>query len=550
MAASPLVATLVSVLLRNPILCGSSPDPCILRVGGHYFIATSTFEWFPGVRLHHSTDLRHWRRLRSPLDRPGQMDLRGVPDSGGVWAPSLSHDGGRFHLVYPLITARRAWPLVSVSNYLVSAPDIGGPWSDPVFLHGRGWDPSLFHEADHDGRSRTWLLNMALDQRPGRQAFRGIELQEVAWPAAGAGAGAPRLVGAPKTIFAGTSLGSTEGPHLYRHQGRFYLLTAEGGTSWDHAVTVARAERIHGPYLADPAGPMLTSRGRPDLPLQKAGHGSLVCTPGGEWYLAHLCARPLLPEQLSPLGRETALQRVIWTVDGGPRLDDADPRPRSRVHVALQPGPAPAPGPDRDDFDGPALSPVWSTLRAAPEEHWLSLGQRPGYLRLRGREALFSWHETSVVARPWRSLSTTMETSLEFEPDDDHQAAGLICWRDSRDFLFLAVTWNGAVGKHLALLQMDRGHPRATDAAPVPLERGRPCHLRAHVAERAIGFWWSADGETWQPIGSIFSTGQLADEYDAKDSFTGAFAGMAAQDVAYRRKTADFAYFSLRDHAT
>ena len=547
MAATPMVATLVSVLVRNPILCGLAPDPCILGVGGDYFIATSTFEWFPGVRLHHSTDLARWRQLRSPLDRSGQLDLRGVPDSAGVWAPSLSHDGGRFHLVYPLITARHAWPLISVSNYLVSAPDIEGPWSDPVFLHGRGWDPSLFHERDDQGRPRTWLLSMALDQRPDRRWFRGIELQELAWPADREAA--PRLVGAPRTVFEGTSLGLTEGPHLYRHERRYYLLTAEGGTSWDHAVTIARADGIDGPYVPDPAGPMLTSRGRPDLRLQKAGHGSLVCTPEGQWYLAHLCARPLLPERLSPLGRETALQRVVWTADGWPRLEGGDPRPRAAVYVPVPSRSELAPEPDCDDFDAPTLAPVWSTLRVAPEEHWLSLRQRSGHLRLRGREALFSWHETSLVGRPWRSLSMTMTTTVEFEPDDDHQAAGLVCWRDSRDFLFLAVTWSGAVGKHLALLQMDMGRARC-DLTPVPLERGRPCHLRARVADRVIDFCWSEDGETWQPIGSTFSTGQLADEYDGKGSFTGAFAGLAAQDVAYRRKTADFAHFTMLDHAT
>ncbi|GAB3980618.1 glycoside hydrolase family 43 protein [Plantactinospora veratri] len=270
-------------LIRNPVLPGFNPDPSILRVGTDYYIATSTFEWYPGVRLHHSTDLVRWRPLGGVLTERRLLDLTGAGDSNGVWAPDLSYVDGEFHLLYTDVAsfASGYW---DPQNYLVTARDLAGPWSDPVVLHGRGFDPSLFH--DEDGT--TWMLSMAADWRPGRDRFAGIEIQQYDREAR-------LLVGTERTIFQGTTAGTTEAPHLYQKDGWYYLVTAEGGTSWTHQVTVARSRSLFGPYEVDPAGPMLTSYGRPELELQKAGHGSLVSTPDGRWYLAHLTARPYTP---------------------------------------------------------------------------------------------------------------------------------------------------------------------------------------------------------------------------------------------------------------
>ncbi|WP_280338089.1 family 43 glycosylhydrolase [Salinicola acroporae] len=159
-------------LIANPILPGFHPDPSILRVGDDYYIATSTFEWFPGVALYHSRDLTQWRQLPSPLDRRSQLDMIGDIDSGGVWAPCLSYAHGRFHLIYTDVKSRRG-AFKDTHNYLVSTERIEGPWSEPVSLNSSGFDPSLFH--DDDGSS--WLLNMIWDFRKGRNAFAGIALQ-------------------------------------------------------------------------------------------------------------------------------------------------------------------------------------------------------------------------------------------------------------------------------------------------------------------------------------------------------------------------------------
>jgi len=318
-------------LIRNPVLPGFHPDPSILRVGTDYYIATSTFEWYPGVRLHHSTDLVHWRPLGGVLTERRLLDLTGADDSCGVWAPNLSYVDGTFHLLYTDVSsfASGYW---DPQNYLTTATDIAGPWSDPVVLHARGFDSSLFHDAD----GTTWMLWMTADWRPGHNRFAGIRIQQY-------DRAARRLVGTERLIFTGTAAGLTEGPLLYRRAGWYYLVTAEGGTSYEHQVTVARARTLFGPYEPDPAGPMLSSYHSPELALQKAGHGSLVRTPRGHWYLAHLVGRPYPPHRRCVLGRETAIQAVHWSDDGWPRIDGAVPAEVVPAPPDARTGPAQAP---------------------------------------------------------------------------------------------------------------------------------------------------------------------------------------------------------------
>ncbi|HEY1405140.1 MAG TPA: glycoside hydrolase family 43 protein, partial [Spirochaetota bacterium] len=267
--------------IHNPVLPGFHPDPSILRVGNDFYIATSTFEWFPGVMIHHSQDLVNWEFCVTPLDRVSQLDLIGNPDSCGIWAPCLSHDGQLFHLIYTDVKNTDGIYKDS-HNFLVTAPTIHGPWSEPIFMNSSGFDPSLFH--DDDGRK--WFVNVRWDHRKGKDPFGGIVLQEY-------DPSAKKLSGPIKTIFTGTPIGLNEGPHLYKRNGWYYLLTAEGGTFTEHAVTFARSRSIAGPYELHPQNPILTAYGYPVEELQRAGHASLVDTPNGEWYLAHLCGRPL-----------------------------------------------------------------------------------------------------------------------------------------------------------------------------------------------------------------------------------------------------------------
>jgi xylan 1,4-beta-xylosidase len=283
-------------MIRNPILKGFNPDPSIVRVGDDFYIATSTFEWFPGVQIHHSRDLKQWRLLTRPLNRASQLNMLGDPDSCGIWAPCLSHDGTRFHLIYTDVKrygqtamgGNAGTSFRDFHNYLVTADRIDGDWSDPITLNSSGFDPSLFH--DEDGHK--YLINMLWDHRPEHNRFAGIVAQEYSERE-------QKLIGERKLIFKGTPLSLTEAPHLYKRNGWYYLLTAEGGTAFNHAVAMARSHNLFGPYELHPQVYILSARTRPDAPLQRAGHADLVDTKAGETYMVYLCGRSRIAAAVS-----------------------------------------------------------------------------------------------------------------------------------------------------------------------------------------------------------------------------------------------------------
>ena len=291
--------------LLNPILPGFHPDPSALRVGDDFYIATSTFEWWPGVDIYHSKDLVNWEWAVAPLSRISQADLLGDYNSGGIWAPHLSYGKGRFWLAYTDVKSATAFK--DTLNYIITAPQITGPWSDPVFVTASGFDPSLFH--DDDGR--CYFLNMLFDWRLENPGFAGTVIQEF-------DTGSMHLVGRRRHFYKGTDLGVCEGPQILKKDGYYYLLCAAGGTGYMHAATVARARTLAGPWEDSPFHPLLTARDVPDNPLQKSGHACFLSV-GDEWYITHLCARPLTRRGNCTLGRETALQKIEW-VDGWPRL--------------------------------------------------------------------------------------------------------------------------------------------------------------------------------------------------------------------------------------
>lgn len=544
-------------MITNPILPGFHADPSICRVpgtdGDDYYIATSTFEWWPGVRIHHSRDLVHWRHHSYALTRTSQLDLTGHPDSAGVWAPCLSYAAGQFWLIYTDVRSTLG-AFKDTHNYLVTAPCIEGPWSEPVYLNSSGFDPSLFH--DDDGRH--WLVNQQWTHMPGKNHFNGILLQEY-------DATARRLVGPVTNIYRGTALGVVEGPHLYRRHGWYYLLTAEGGTFYEHAVTLARSRQLDGPYETLPGNPLLTAWQRPTDGLQRAGHASLVETAGGEWFLAHLCGRPLEwtgPHAASnnpangydglhcPLGRETALQRLRWRDDDWPEVVGG-PQPRLQIEAPdLPPHPFPD-EPTRDDFDSTTFNGHLNALRKPVDESWASLTARPGHLRLTGRESLMSLFDQSLIARRQQHFHCRAETRLDFAPENLHQMAGLVAYYNTRNHAYLHVTHDDDTGARVAALHVNRDGAISAAAAPMPLPAG-PVELAVAFAHDTYQFHLKPHGGAWQPIGPALDTAMLSDEaatcfvngFATSFGFTGNFIGLACQDLAGTRKHADFDHFS------
>jgi xylan 1,4-beta-xylosidase len=530
----------------NPILRGFNPDPSILRVGNDYYIATSTFEWFPGVQIHHSRDLIHWRLLTRPLRRKTQLDMRGDPDSCGVWAPCLTHADGKFWLIYTdvkrygrtTVGGASGASLRDFHNCLVTAETIDGEWSDPVFVNSSGFDPSLFH--DDDGRK--YFVNMLWDHRPGQNRFVGIVCQEYSHHER-------RLIGERRVIFKGTPLGLTEAPHIYKRDGWYYLITAEGGTGWNHAVTMARSRDVWGPYELHPDTYILSARTRPDSELQRAGHGDLVETPDGETWMAYLCGRPLRNRGRCVLGRETAIQRMVWGADGWLRTTGNDAVPQLRVTAPALPAyPWPA-TPVRSEFEAPELPIDFQWLRSPKPERLFSLTARRGHLRLFGRETIGSLFEQALVARRQQDFCYTAATRVDFEPQHYQQAAGLVCYYGGSKFHYLHITHDDTHGRHLRVMSALPDSPQA-DAftAPIPL-KPRAIELRVDVDYERLRFAFREEGGAWRVLPEQFDASILSDEATApgNPNFTGAFVGMACQDMAGTALHADFDWFEYRE---
>lgn len=513
-------------VIHNPILKGFNPDPCLVRVGDIYYIVVSSFEWLPGVRVYQSTDLVEWEHNTDILTH--QVDLRGNPKNCSIWAPQLSHHDGLFYLIYTDVKSTKR-PFKDCHNYLITAQAIEGPWSDPVYLNSSGFDPSLYH--DEDGRK--WLLNELWDYRitEGNKSC-GIVIQEYD-PVR------QQLTGTPIKIFDCTPLKKTEAPHIYKRQGYYYLITAEGGTGSDHAVTVARSTTLLGPYEVDPLNPMLTSRNNPELPLQCAGHGSLVETPDGEWYMAHLCTRPL-EGQYAILGRETALQQVYWNEEGWLRLTSGGNTPLLEV---------PAPKGTRareqvqmldfeDDFSGTELKKKWNTLRIAASESWCSLVERPGWLRIRAGESLQSLFDHHILAIRQTDKSFRAETALEYEPDTYLQMAGLLLYLNEDNYLYAYISYEEGRGKVLRLMRC-QADEFTLEPVIIGLNEGELLRIAVEVQEVTGQFIYYTDKDTeWKPLGEPQNISFLS------GGFTGNFVGIAAHDMQqFGGSSADFSYF-------
>ncbi len=521
-------------MIQNPVLPGFNPDASIVRVGEDYYVATSTFEWFPGVQIYHSKDLANWRLIPHALQRRSQLDLLGSPSSGGVWAPAISYDNGLYYLIYTDVKARKG-VYKDLRNYLVTSESMEGPWSEPVFLNGSGFDPYLFHEDD----GTKWLLNMQWDFRDGHNRFAGIVMQQY-------DPEQQKLVGPVRSLYKGTSLGVTEGPQLFKRNGFYYLLVAEGGTGANHAATLARSERLEGPYETDPEYPVLTTRESASYPLQNAGHGMVVETQIGQWYMCHICSRPFAGTKLNPLGRETSLQRCEWTEDGWLRLAHGGRLPALEAPLPDLPIHAWPELAEKDDFDEETLALHYQTLRVPADGSWLSLSERPGYLRLYGRESLHSWFRQSMVARRLQHVRCTVETSLEFAPEHFMQMAGLVFYYDESDYYYLRVTRDERRGLVLGLSCSVGGKYSEHKESELDVDGWPAYFLRADVRGRSLRFLASPDGAQWTEVGGERDIGTLSDEYGGKLGFTGAMIGLCAQDINGTSKHADFDYLTYR----
>jgi xylan 1,4-beta-xylosidase len=396
----------------NPVIPGFYPDPSVCRVGNNYYLVTSTFEYFPGVPIFHSHDLIHWRQIGNCLTHASQLPLANARSSGGIFAPTIRHHAGVFYMATTNVSSGK--------HLYVFTEDPAGNWSEPVWVEQGGIDPSLFF--DDDGKIYFTCTNLG-----GIYQFQ-IDIQT----------GQPLTE--PCKVWSGTGGRYPEAPHLYKINGRYYLMIAEGGTEYGHMETIARSHSPWGPFEPCPRNPILTHRNRGVHPIQGTGHGDIIEAHDGSWWIVFLAFRRM--EQYSNyhhLGRETFLAPLTWDKDGWPVVYREGTVELEMEAECLPPHPW-EPEPTCDDFDSTTLKPYWNFLRNPRLEDW-SLTERPGWLRLKGSTVTLDDVDTpAFVGRRQQHPACRAAVHLDFSPQRDHEEAGLTVFMNEGHHYEIAVT--------------------------------------------------------------------------------------------------------------
>ncbi|WP_154058317.1 glycoside hydrolase family 43 protein [Pseudescherichia vulneris] len=536
-------------LIQNPILPGFNADPSIIRVEDTYYIASSTFEWFPGVRLHESKDLQHWNLLPSPLSTSTLLDMKGNPSSGGIWAPDLSYAEGKFWLVYTDVKVTEG-AFKDMTNYLSTATDIRGPWTDPIKLNGVGFDASLFH--DEDGRK--YIVQQTWDHREYHHPFNGITLTELDIHTL------KPMPETARTLYRGTAVALVEGPHIYKLNGYYYLFAAQGGTVFTHQEVVARSKTLDAnSFETQPGEVFLTNVDTPDSYIQKQGHGALVSTPKGEWYYASLCARPWNragesaydPRGWSTLGRETSIQKVYWDEEGWPRIEGGHggktfvKGPVDAIHTESAEDHS-----QHDEFDTPTLDLNWNTLRVPFTEKMGTTGG--GKLTLIGQGSLANTHDLSLIARRWQAFYFDAQVKVKFNPFTYQQMAGLTNYYNDRHWSFVFITWNEINGSVIEIAENNRGKytSHLKDKAIKIPEDTEYVWFRTKVRKETYTYEYSLDGTSFTEIPVTLDAAILSDDYVLQSYggfFTGAFVGLAVVDYSGYAAKAEFYHFDYHE---
>ena len=506
------------------MLSGFYPDPSICRVGEDYYLVTSTFEYYPGLPIFHSRDLTHWHQLGHVLDRPSQLPLDEVRPSGGLYAPTIRFSNGMFYVINTLMNGKNR-----SGNFIVTATNPAGPWSEPYWLEDApGIDPSLFF--DEDGHA--WYVGNRMAAQSQYEGHTEIWLQELDIKNM-------RLTGGVHVLWDGALKKAiwAEAPHIYRIQGHYYLMIAEGGTAHNHAVTIARSDAVTGPYEGNPRNPILTHRHLGlNYPIIGTGHADLVETQTSEWWMVCLAMRPY-GGYFYNLGRETFLAPVRWE-EGWPIVSPGTGRVEFTYPVPNLPEQTWPSAPARDDFDASTLETHWNFLRT-PRDEFYSLSECPGHLRLHLRpQRLSAWTNPSFVGRRQQHIHFRAQCALEFAPQNEHECAGLTLTQNN-DFHFLFVITK-ITGPLIRLIKRAHGKEEILAEQLIDLAK---FYLKVEAHEQQYGFYFAYEPEgQWQAIaedidGRILST-------PIAGGFVGAYIAMyASSNGQPSTNYADFDWF-------
>lgn len=493
---------------RNPILRGFYPDPSITRAGDDYYLVTSTFSYFPGLPVFHSKDLVSWTQIGNAIDRPDQLDFGKLGLSRGVFAPAIEHKDGIFYILNTCVDCG--------GNFVITATDPAGPWSDPAWLPdlAHGIDPSLFFDAD----GSAWLLNNG--PPPGEPLYEGhraIWIQ--AFDPKALKTFGPRTLLVNGGVDISTKPVWIEGPHITRKDGWYYLTAAEGGTAEGHSQVALRSKTVTGPYEPFAGNPILTQRDLPRgrvNPITSAGHADLVQIPSGDWWATFLAVRPYEGDFYNT-GRETFLMPVDWSGEW-PRITapgEEIPHVAPRPNLPAQPAPAvPTSGAFlvRDTFEGETLPPYWMMMRN-PRSRWYAL--EDGALRLEARPVgLGDFGNPSFLGRRQQHQNASAATIVRFAPRRDGDEAGIVALQNDEYWYFLGVGMEG--GRHVVKLERragpgDPAGGTLVASAPLDTAPGAPVRLKITARGAEYDFHYAAGDGAWRTLrtgedGKILST--------------------------------------------
>lgn len=500
---------------QNPVIPGYYPDPSVCRVGDDFYLVNSSFQFFPGVPVFHSKDLVHWEQIGHVLDRPSQLDLTGAAASGGIFAPTIRHHEGKYYMIttniQKLFTGKDG-------NFIVTADHPAGPWSEPVWVEGiYGIDPSLFWEDGHCYITWSAMDHIAMteiDTTTGKQLTK------------------------PVSIWNGTGGSSPEGPHIYKKDGYYYLLIAEGGTEHGHKVTIARSKSIYGPYESNPANPILTQVGKESVNslLQGTGHADLVQATDGSWWMVYLGFRDTAGKQLHTLGRETNLAPVRWDEGAWPVVN-------ATGHVDIQMNAKTLPqvvypqAPVRADFSKDKLGMEWVYFDNPIEKNYV-LSNNKLQLKATGVTLDAPASSPTFLMRRQTDVNAVVTTQLSLKNSRKGDVAGLTVYMDPHGHYDVAVVEDN--GGQFVQLRYRLGEMMHVEKS-VKVASGSSVQLRVKADANFYAFSFSTDGgKTFRELGKM-NTFFLATE--TLGGFTGMMFGVFAQGDEGTRAVANVDWF-------
>lgn len=509
----------------NPILPGWYSDPSICTNGeGDYFLVTSTFTYFPGVPIFHSKDLVNWKQIGHILDRPSQLvNMNGQNVSGGIFAPAISYNP--HNKTYYMITTN-----VGAGNFFVKTQDPFGEWSDPIMLpEVTGIDPSFFFDDNGD----AYIINNddAPDNKPEYSGHRTIRIQK--FDIKNDKTVGPRLILVNKGARPEDKPIWIEGPHMYKINGKYFLMSAEGGTGGWHSEVIFRGDSPMGIFIPWKNNPILTQRHldskRPN-PVTCAGHADLVQTKEGDWWAVFLACRPI-DNRFENLGRETFMIPVKWSEDGFPYMtqgEDLIPLVEKREGVKRDTTVTFGNFEICETFDGTTLDMAWMTLRG-PASDLYSLTETPGYLTLKCTDVSASEKKTpAFVCRRMQHHKFECTTRMLFDPSDDTEAAGLLLFKDENHQYFLAVRKTDT-GKSVFLEQIGKLETKIL-ASQVINQDTKVIDLKVVSEGTHYDFFYSVKNENWNSLCSHIDAGYLSTA--TAGGFTGSVIGLYALSQA------------------